>query len=214
MGMGQEDQSERSGRDAGGPEEPGDRDAPRRGDGRASRASHAAPVVLLSKQVSAPPPVISEARMVDTLGRVPLFAGLTPRQLARVAKIADERLYAPGEAIFRTGEPSEGLFLVIEGTVRISRQIGEVGDETLAVLRTGQHFGEMSLIDDHVSRSADATAHHRVRALLLPRVALRDLMFVDRELAHDLLWRFVRILTQRVREANDRLAMLQGSSRF
>jgi CRP/FNR family transcriptional regulator, cyclic AMP receptor protein len=103
---------------------------------------------------------------------------------------------------------------VIEGTVRITRQIGAVGDETLAVLRTGQHFGEMSLIDDHVSRSADATAHHRVRAILLPRLVLRDLMFVDRELAHDLLWRFVRLLTHRVREANDRLAMLQGSSRF
>lgn len=212
MGIGPEDQRERSATGEGDAGEPGE-GAPRP-ESRSSRTSHAAPVVLLSKQVSGPSPALTEARMVDMLGRVHLFAGLGPRPLARIARIADERLYAPGEAIFRTGDPSEGLFLVIEGTVRISRQVGEVGDETLAVLRTGQHFGEMSLIDDHVSRSADATAHHRVRAILLPRLALRDLMFVDRELAHDLLWRFVRLLTQRVREANDRLAMLQGSSRF
>jgi CRP-like cAMP-binding protein len=152
--------------------------------------------------------------MYDALSRVPLFDGLTQAQIARLARIASERLYGSGELIFRVGDPSEGLFIVLEGTVKITRSITDVGEETLAVLRTGQHFGEMSLIDDDATRSATATAHHRVRALLLPRRDLRDLMFVDRELAHDLLWRFVRRLTRRVRETNDRLAMLSGSSKF
>ncbi|MCA9634514.1 MAG: cyclic nucleotide-binding domain-containing protein [Myxococcales bacterium] len=196
---------------------PDDRRPPNEaGDDDATRSRAGVPIVLLSRPVSTPNPLppISEARMVDALGRIPLFDGLTPPQLARLARIASERLYGSGEAIFRIGDPSEGLFIVLEGTVKITREIADVGDETLAVLRTGQHFGEMSLIDDAATRSANASAHHRVRALLLPRRDLRDLMFVDRELANELLWRFVRLLTRRVREANDRLAMLSASSRF
>jgi hypothetical protein len=39
-------------------------------------------------------------------------------------------------------------------------------------------------------------------------------MFVDRELAYELLWRFVRTLSGRLRDSNDRLMMLSASSRF
>lgn len=185
-------------------------------DDDAGRSRAGVPIVVLSRPVSTPTPLpaISAARMVDALGRIPLFQGLTPPQLARLARIARERLYGSSEVIFRVGDPSIGLFVVLEGTVKITHEIAEVGEETLAVLRTGQHFGEMSLIDDATTRSATAIAHHRVRALLLPRRDLRDLMFVDRELAHDLLWRFVRLLTRRVRETNDRLSMLSASSKF
>ncbi len=179
------------------------------------KARGGVPVIVLSKPVTGPTAASpSEARLVDALARVPLFAGMPSAQLARVSRIAQERVYAPGDVIFRHGDRSEGLFVVIEGAVKITRAVGEVGEETLAVLRTGQHFGEMSLIDDNVPRSATASAHQRVRAILLPREQLRDLMFVDRDLAYDLLWRFVRLLTRRVRESNDRLAMLSSSARF
>jgi hypothetical protein len=39
-------------------------------------------------------------------------------------------------------------------------------------------------------------------------------MFVDRELAYELLWRFVRGLSARLRDSNDRLMMLTASSKF
>ena len=89
-----------------------------------------------------------------------------------------------------------------------------MGEEALAVLRVGQHFGEMSLIDDDVPRSADALCHENARLLKLPKHDLRDLMFVDRELAYELLWRFVRTLSGRLRDSNDRLLMLTVSSKF
>ena len=190
-------------------------EAPPASSEEAPRARAGAPVLVLSRPVSGPTATTTpEPRLVETLARVPLFAGMPAAQIARLARIARERVFGPGEAIFRHGDRSEGLFVVLEGAVKITRSIGEVGEETLAVLRTGQHFGEMSLIDDNVPRSADATAHQRVRALMLPRDDLRDLMFVDRDLAYDLLWRFVRLLTRRVRESNDRLAMLSSSARF
>jgi len=49
---------------------------------------------------------------------------------------------------------------------------------------------------------------------MFPKEDLRDLMFVDRELAYELLWRFVRTLSGRLRDSNDRLMMLTSSAKF
>ena len=98
--------------------------------------------------------------------------------------------------------------------LRISRNVSGIGEEALAILREGQQFGEMSIIDDDVTRSADAIVHEDARMLLLPKEDLRDLMFVDRELAYEILLRFVRTLAGRLRESNDRLMMLSVSSKF
>ncbi len=150
----------------------------------------------------------------QALEQVPLFAGLLPIHLHRVAKVAREMDLARGDYVFHHGDPGDALYVIIEGAVRISRNVAGVGEEALAVLRPGMHFGEMSLIDDDVPRSADAIVHERARLAVLPKNDLRDLMFVDRELAYELLWRFVRTLSTRLRDSNDRFMMLSVSAKF
>jgi CRP-like cAMP-binding protein len=163
---------------------------------------------------------VSEAKKADpamvvrALEGVSLFAGLLPAHLRRIAKLAQEFEYKKNEFVFRHGDEGDGLFLVLEGAVRISRNVSGMGEEALAILREGHHFGEMSLIDDDVPRSADALCHENARLIKLPKHDLRDLMFVDRELAYELLWRFVRGLSARLRDSNDRLMMLTATSKF
>jgi CRP-like cAMP-binding protein len=154
------------------------------------------------------------AALVRTLRQVSLFEGLLPIHLKRIAALVDEIECAPGDAVFRHGDDGDGLYLILAGAVRISRSVSGMGEEALAILKPGQYFGEMSIVDDEVPRSADAIAHERSRLLKLPKDDLRDLMFVDRELAYELLWRFVRTLSGRLRESNDRLLMLTVSSKF
>lgn len=143
-----------------------------------------------------------------------LFAGLLPAHIDRIAKLAEEVRVKKNEAVFHHGDEGDGLYLVLDGAIRISRNVSGMGEEALAILRDGAHFGEMSLIDDDVPRSADALCHEPARLLKLPKHELRDLMFVDRELAYELLWRFVRGLSSRLRDSNDRLMMLTASSKF
>jgi CRP-like cAMP-binding protein len=154
------------------------------------------------------------AMLIRTLRKVSLFEGLLPLHLKRIGALCQEVEFNPTEAVFNHGDPGDGLYLILEGAVRISRRVSGIGEEALAVLKPGQYFGEMSIVDDEMPRSADAIAHEKSRLLKLPKDDLRDLMFVDRELAYELLWRFVRTLSARLRDSNDKLLMLTVSSKF
>jgi CRP-like cAMP-binding protein len=163
---------------------------------------------------AAAPEPTAAVSLEPLLEKCPLFAGLLPVHLTRMARLARVVEHRKGDFVFRHGDDGDGLFIIVSGAVRISRNVAGIGEEALAVLRDGQHFGEMSLIDDDVPRSADAICHEATTLVKLPKHDLRDLMFVDRELAYELLWRFVRTLAGRLRESNDRLMMLSVSSKF
>ncbi|MDX2021310.1 MAG: cyclic nucleotide-binding domain-containing protein [Deltaproteobacteria bacterium] len=150
---------------------------------------------------------------VGHLSRVNMFAGLTPLYLKRIAALCDEEVHAQGAFLFKEGEAGDKLYIIIEGAVRISRHISGMGEEALAVLRAGDYFGEMALIDTF-PRSADACAHEPCRVLVIDKQKLEDLLFVDRDLAYDLLWNFVRTLSGRLRQTNDKMTFLAVTNKF
>ena len=93
--------------------------------------------------------------VLRALAKIHLFDGIAERGLARIAAIAQEESYKMGQVIFKEGETGGSLYLILEGKVRISREVSGMGEEALAVLKEGDAFGEMALIDA-VPRSADA----------------------------------------------------------
>lgn len=153
------------------------------------------------------------AERIEQLRRVELFSSLKPRALERVASIAHEESYVRNATIFQHGDVGDKLFLILEGKVRVSRQIPGMGEEALAVLGPGQVFGEMALLDE-APRSADALCHEGCRLLAIAKEDLDDLLFQDKELAYEVLWSTVHMLVERLRATNDKLTMLGVSSRF
>jgi CRP-like cAMP-binding protein len=147
------------------------------------------------------------------LARVPFFDGLTREALALIAKATTEESHATGTKIFQYGDAGDKLFIILEGKVRISRELAGMGEEALAVLGAGEVFGEMSLIDE-APRSADARIHERCRLLVITKEEFDDLLFLHKDLAYEVLWNCVRILSTRLRETNDKLTFLTTSGRF
>ena len=147
------------------------------------------------------------------LKKVALFEGLTQGQLAKVASIAQARSYEVGAHLFREGEAGHEVFILLSGKVRISKSVPGIGEEALAILEPGQYFGEMALIEDS-PRSADAIAHTSCSEWVIGREALDQLMFTDKDLAYVLLWTFVRTLSVRLRETNDKIKAFFAISRF
>ena len=149
----------------------------------------------------------------QALANMNLFRGLAIEGLDRIAAIAGEESHATGSYVFREGETGDKLYLILSGKVRISRNLPGMGEEALAVLGPGESFGEMSLIDD-TPRSADALVHEDARLLVITREAFEDLLFVHKDLAYEILWNFVKTLSGRLREANDKMAFMTVTARF
>jgi CRP-like cAMP-binding protein len=161
-----------------------------------------------------PPPGLPDpAETLGLLARVNLFSGLPEMYLRRIEALGQLESHDTGTLIFAEGTRGDRVYLILEGKVRISRSVPGMGEEALAILNAGDYFGEMALIDDF-PRSADARAHERCRLFVIAKEHLQDLLFVDRDLAYDLLWNFVRTLSTRLRETNDKMTFLAASSRF
>ncbi len=141
---------------------------------------------------------------VALLKKVSLFEGLTGPQLAKVAALLVERAVPAGTRIFQEGENGVEFYVVLSGKVRISKIVQGVGEEALAILEPGAYFGEMALVDD-TPRSADALAHVSCTLGVLERDQFDQLMFMDKEIAYSVLWTFVRTLSERLRETNDKI---------
>src|ERR1700738_3664222 len=93
--------------------------------------------------LSGPPPPSSRE---EQLARVPFFDGLTREALALIARTTTEESHGTGTKLFRYGDPGDKLFIILDGKVRISRELPGMGEESLAVLGAGEVFGEMSLL--------------------------------------------------------------------
>jgi CRP/FNR family transcriptional regulator, cyclic AMP receptor protein len=158
------------------------------------------------------PPELMQQRQAQ-LARVPFFEGLTPEALLMLAEVTHEESHALGARIFNYGDTGDKLYVIVEGKIRISRTVGSMGEEALAVLGAGDVFGEVALLDE-AQRSADAIVHERARLLTIAKLDFDDLLFFQKDLAYEVLWASVRMLARRLRETNDKLTFLAASQKF
>jgi CRP/FNR family cyclic AMP-dependent transcriptional regulator len=109
------------------------------------------------------PPRGMSRRWVEALKAVPLFAGVSERHLRKLIGTARE-VHAPAGSpvIFREGAGSE-FFVILDGTAVVGPATGR-----RAVLRSGDFFGEMSVIDGQ-PRSASVRAETDLTLMVLGR---------------------------------------------
>ena len=142
--------------------------------------------------------------MIDArfLTQSPLFRNLDEVERAQILIIGQKRQVAAGEVIFREGDAGDGLFIVLKGSVRISKR-GATGEEALAVLAPPAYFGEMALIDLS-ARAADAIANEPSELFFIPLQDLRSIIETQHKIALKILYALCEVLAQRLRETNDR----------
>ena len=127
--------------------------------------------------------------------------------------IATAHRYPLGTVLFRAGDVGDRLYLILEGRVRISREVPGMGEEALTILGPGNYFGEMAIIDA-APRSADAHVHEACSLLEIRKDEMEHLLLVDRDLAYEVLWNVVRTLSARLRDTTDKVTFLATSSKF
>ena len=110
-----------------------------------------------------------------------VFPKLTPQEIDRLRRFGEVRRYVPGDALFVTGDVAPGMYVLIKGSVRVTRRdplghaapIVEQGPGEF-VAEVGQLSGQPAFVDVH--------AIGDVEALLIPPQNLRALMIEEAEL--------------------------------
>ena len=136
------------------------------------------------------------------LQSVPLFAGLTQKQLGKLLVKLFEKEYPLGETIFMQEEPGKALFIVLSGRISIVRSV-HGSQELLATLTPGGYFGELALIDDH-PRSASARADEPSVLLILYKSDFDDLIEGHRTIAIKVMANLLNALAGYVRATQSR----------
>jgi signal transduction histidine kinase len=140
------------------------------------------------------------AVIIPALLRVPAFNRLTETQAALLAATSTKRIVAEGEMVFRDGEPSDGLHVLLAGRLRIYKRAEDETEVDLRAVAAGDSYGEMALLDGG-ERSANVIALESSDILVLRRDAFLRLLSESPELLESVMTQ----LTRAVRETSGRL---------
>ena len=124
----------------------------------------------------------------ELLQRVPLFAGLDPRELEAIARTVHERTFKEGDAVTSEGEGGVGFFVIRDGQAKV-----EVGGTQVGTLGAGDHFGEIALITEG-PRTATVTATSELKCYGLTPWEFRPLVQTNANIA----WKILQALAKQV----------------
>lgn len=127
-----------------------------------------------------------------------LFVELTQREMKIVDGFMHQRSYLKDEVIFDEGEEGQAIYLILEGKVLICHQ-GQA-DRPIALLESGNFFGELALLDD-APRAAQARAAEACTLLVLFRGDFLGLMLSHALIASKIALQLARHLGARLRTA-------------
>ena len=127
-----------------------------------------------------------------------LFANLSPEVFETISKRIEVLTLAPDEILFEEDEPGDCLYLIAEGSIKISKRGRGGKQETLTYLQAKDYFGEMALIDSG-KRSAQASA---VGTTTVGRIDRETWDLLLRLAPQRILTNFTHSVTQRLRQNN------------
>jgi CRP/FNR family transcriptional regulator, cyclic AMP receptor protein len=105
---------------------------------------------------------------VERLSHVPLFKGLSKRDLEFLASRIDEVTLKPDQTVIREGQPTDAFFIVISGNVKVTRS-----GKPAARLGPGEFFGEIGMLDQGPA-TATVITDGPVDAMVLSHAQFRD----------------------------------------
>lgn len=145
--------------------------------------------------------------MNDTLSffkNVPLFQTMTDEEVSEVAGYARELSYSKGTTIFEEDDHGDNFYIIKKGKVEISKMSYSGKEKTLAVLSSGDFFGEMALLDEEL-RSATVEALEDTTLLVIGRDGVETAVRKNPKV----LLQMALILVKRLRRAGDLISQME-----
>lgn len=137
------------------------------------------------------------------LKNVPMFASFSDEPLRLLAAVVTRKSATRGTTIIAAGDPTESLYIVISGRLKVMMTDTEGKEVILSILGSGEFFGEMGLIDDS-PRSASVVAIESCELLCIHKRDFNRCLADNFEMAMAVM----RGLVKRLREADRKIGSL------
>lgn len=137
-------------------------------------------------------------QLVDVLGKIPLFRGLSDRQLRDVVHICARRTFAQDEVLCRVGDESWEMYVLLRGSLVITLE----GGKMLSRLEPVETVGEMGLFTGD-RRSATIAAATPAILLSIHKMELLKLFRHDSDLGIRVLLNVISELSGKLRRDNE-----------
>tara|TARA_B100002052_G_scaffold16090_2_gene12843 strand:- start:7194 stop:7871 length:678 start_codon:yes stop_codon:yes gene_type:complete len=126
---------------------------------------------------------------LDFLSSVSIFSDLSDSELDNIKTLCQTRKYPKNSMIILEEEMGDVVFIVMTGTVKITRVNDEGKEVILAMLGSGEVFGEMAILDGE-SRSANALAQENCEVVTINREEFLNLIKTNNKVALNLMTEF------------------------
>lgn len=147
--------------------------------------------------------------MVDIalLQRADIFYELTATQLQLIASICEQQMFQPGDILFEENTVGQALYVIAQGEVEIQVRPATLGNEvttptTIATLRPGQSFGEVSLVDRGLRSAIARCAQPDTTLLMIPHEKLLLLCDSYPQLGYRLMRNLAADLAMKIRNTD------------
>ena len=137
------------------------------------------------------------------LRNVPMFSLLSGVQLLLLARVLLRKPYPRNSTVVAAGDPSDALYIVISGRLKVTISDKEGREAILAILNQGDFFGEMGLIDQ-APRSATVVTIESCELLTITRTDFMKCLQKNFDLAMNV----IRGLVERLRQADNKIGSL------
>ena len=133
----------------------------------------------------------------------PIFSGLPADKLRKLSKYFYKIEVNEGIPVFREGDRENSLYFVVRGFLDVYKK-KKGKDVKIADIKTGQSFGELSLVDNY-PRSATVISRTNCILLLLTKENLEKLEREEKDIAYHIFKQIVVMMSRRLRETTDML---------
>ncbi|PJF40277.1 MAG: cyclic nucleotide-binding domain-containing protein [Chloroflexi bacterium] len=149
--------------------------------------------------------------VVTVLKQADIFYELSNTQLELVGSICSERHYQAGDVVFEENTPGDELYIIANGEIEIQVNPALVGKQenqspaeaqTIATLRRGQSFGEVSLVDQGLRSARARCSQQDTRLIVIPRDKLMLLCDTYPQMGYRLMRNLAADLAMKIRHTD------------
>lgn len=142
--------------------------------------------------------------ILSILKDLDMFSDVDDHAIRNLSGLFKERIFSQEEIILEEGGIGNSMMVITSGQVRVSQTHGPDLEEALIVLKEGDVFGEMALIED-LPRSATIIAHTNVIIFEISRSHFIDYIAKDSPNGLKIVLKLAKILSSRLRETDNKL---------